>query len=153
MYKVQYQSCVSACSDCIVESLHCATLDLGEQSVKMSARCIKLNYECASICTLLMHAMASNSEFIQKIARLCIEICNASAEECEKHSKMDHCVLCAEKCRDCAEKLAPGQIQCGRQRTQRAHRNGFLCDPCVLSRPSRFPKTCRLNLGTSNGKL
>lgn len=98
----QYQSCIAACSACAVECTHCESACLNEQDIKMLARCIKLDHDCAAICFLAMEAMASGSEFAKQICKLCEEICNACAVECEKHSHMEHCKKCAEACRKCA---------------------------------------------------
>jgi hypothetical protein len=98
----KYQSCIDACSACAVECYHCASACLEEQDVKMLARCIGLENECAAICLLAVQAMAGGSEFADKICRLCAEICTACAVECEKHAHMEHCKKCAEACRKCA---------------------------------------------------
>jgi hypothetical protein len=47
--------------------------------------------------------MTYGSEHANAICQLCADICNACAEECEKHSDMEHCQHCARVCRHCAE--------------------------------------------------
>ena len=103
----KFQSCITACSECAVECKSCASACLNEQDVKMCARCIKLDHDCASICLLAMEAMASGSDFVKQICKLCADICNACEVECEKHSHMEHCKTCAEACRKCA-------VECGK---------------------------------------
>ncbi|MBB1193776.1 MAG: four-helix bundle copper-binding protein [Flavobacterium sp.] len=98
----KFKDCIDACSECAVECSHCESECLNEQDVKMLARCIKLDHDCAAICLFAMQAMASGSEFTEKICKLCAEICTACAEECEKHAHMEHCKNCAESCRKCA---------------------------------------------------
>jgi hypothetical protein len=98
----KYQACITACSDCIVECKSCANECLNEQDIKMMARCIRLNQDCAAMCILAMESMASNSEFVKPISSLCADICYVCAIECERHTKMKHCTKCAEACRKCA---------------------------------------------------
>jgi Domain of Unknown Function (DUF326) len=94
---------MDACFACLVACNYCASEDLKEQDVKMLARCIRLDHDCAAICSLAINAMASGSEFTKQICKLCAEICTACALECEKHAHhMEHCKVCAESCRKCA---------------------------------------------------
>ena len=97
------QQLVKALNECATECNHCATACLDEQDVKMLARCIKLDMDCADICTLVVAFTARGSEHARHLLKECAEICTACAEECEKHSHMEHCKRCAKACRDCAE--------------------------------------------------
>lgn len=97
-----FESCIAACLECALECKHCASACLGEDDVKMLARCIRLDHDCASICMLAIEAMAGGSEFVKQICKLCAEICDTCAAECEKHKHMEHCKKCAEACRKCA---------------------------------------------------
>ena len=71
----------------------------------MLAKCIKLDIDCADICTLTASLIARSSEHGKHLLKECAEVCNACAEECEKHAQMgmEHCKTCAEACRRCAE--------------------------------------------------
>jgi hypothetical protein len=82
----KFKSCIAACSECAVECAHCESECLNEQDIKMLTRCIRLDHDCAAICLLAMEAMARGSEFAKQICKLCAEICNTCAVECEKHS-------------------------------------------------------------------
>lgn len=44
------QNCIEACNDCAVSCDHCAAACLGENDVKMLARCIALDVDCAAVC-------------------------------------------------------------------------------------------------------
>ena len=88
---------------CAVMCEHCNTACLQEADVKMLTNCIRLNQDCADICRLAATLLARNSAHSHHLMQQCIEICEACAEECEKHSHMQHCLECAEKCRECAE--------------------------------------------------
>jgi response regulator RpfG family c-di-GMP phosphodiesterase len=76
---------------------------LKEQDVKMMARCIALDRDCAKICFTASAMMASGSEFADEICRVCAEVCRACGEECRKHKHMEHCQRCAEACERCAQ--------------------------------------------------
>lgn len=105
MIHQKLQNCIAACFACAVECKECANACWNEQDIKMFARCIRLDNDCAAICLLAIEAMAGGSEFSKQICVLCEEICTACAVECEKHSHMDHCKKCAEACRNCANQL------------------------------------------------
>jgi hypothetical protein len=109
----QYASCIEACNQCAVACHHCATACLQEPDVKMMARCIALDIDCAAICELAAGAMARGSENAQAICALCADICEACGEECAKHS-MDHCQQCAQACRRCADECRRMSQQAGR---------------------------------------
>jgi hypothetical protein len=79
----------------------CSSACLHEQDVKMMARCIALDIDCAQLCRLAAGAMARGSEVSALICNACAAICDMCAEECGKH-QMQHCQDCANACRRCA---------------------------------------------------
>lgn len=100
-----YQSCIDACLECIAACDHCAGSCLKEEHVDHLAKCIQLDIECATMCRTAVQFMSMNSDHANAVCQLCADICNACAEECEKHD-MDHCRRCAEVCRHCSEECA-----------------------------------------------
>jgi hypothetical protein len=98
----QYSSCIEACDQCAIACNHCSTACLQEPDVKMLARCIALDIDCAELCKLASAAMARGSEQAHAICALCAEVCEACGDECGKH-QMDHCKECAAACRRCAQ--------------------------------------------------
>ncbi len=102
MNHLKYQSCIIACHDCAIECARCGNECLSEASIQMLARCLKLTRDCTDICLLAVNAMASDSEFAKQICSLCEEICTACANECEKHSHLEHCLSCEAQCRLCS---------------------------------------------------
>lgn len=98
----KFNACIEACNACAVACNHCAASCLREEDVKMMARCIALDMDCAAICQLAAGAMARGSEHAKAICALCAQICKACADECAKHS-MEHCQQCAQACRSCAD--------------------------------------------------
>ena len=98
----EHQSCIDACNACADACDHCATACLQEEDVKMMARCVALDIDCAAICRLAAGTMARGSEFAKAVCGVCADICQACGDECAQH-KHEHCRRCAEACRRCAE--------------------------------------------------
>lgn len=98
----QYASCIEACTECALACHHCSTACLQEPDVKMMARCIALDLDCAAICELAAGAMARGSEHVPGLCAVCAEICESCGDECARHP-MEHCQQCARACRRCAD--------------------------------------------------
>lgn len=94
---------MAALNACAVECNQCTTACLDEKDVRMLVKCIKLEMDCADICRLTAAFLARGSEHAVHLLKECAEICEACAEECEKHAHMDHCKRCAEVCHTCVE--------------------------------------------------
>jgi hypothetical protein len=104
----QNKSLIRTLSECAAVCNHCASACLEEPDIKMLKDCIKLDIDCAEVCLLTMKLLARNSQHAEHLLKECTEICNACAEECEKHGHMEHCRECAETCRACAEACLQG---------------------------------------------
>ena len=98
----EFADTISALNECAAECNYCFSACLQEKDVKMMARCIQLDRDCADICQLTAKLLQSGSEVSSDILRLCITVCEACADECQRHSSMEHCKRCAEVCRRCA---------------------------------------------------
>jgi hypothetical protein len=98
----RFQECIDACVACAIACSHCATSCLKEADVKMMARCIELDLECAAFCRASAEIMSLGSERSVALCRLCAEVCQACGDECARHN-MEHCQQCAEACRKCAQ--------------------------------------------------
>ena len=101
----QHHQLIAALNNCVAECNHCAAASLDEQDIKMLSKCIKLDIDCAEICSLTASLLARGSEYGDHLVKECVEVCNACAEECDKHAEMgmEHCRMCAEACRACAD--------------------------------------------------
>ena len=97
-----YNACIEACNACAVACNHCAISCLHETDVKMMAKCIALDIDCAQICALAAAAMARGSVHAKAICALCADICQSCGDECAKHD-MAHCQECAKACHQCAQ--------------------------------------------------
>ena len=102
------QSLITVLNNCAAVCNHCITACLEEEDVKMLANCIKLDIDCAEICSLTAAFVVRGSAHASHLMAECADICNNCADECEKHSHMEHCKECADACRICAE--ACGQM-------------------------------------------
>lgn len=98
----RYHACIEACVECWVACEMCSDACLEEDNVGKMVRCIRLDRDCADACMTAVRAMVRGGEHAAEFCRLCAELCEACAAECEKHDH-DHCRLCAEACRRCAE--------------------------------------------------
>jgi hypothetical protein len=97
----QDKSCIEACNACADACDVCTSACLQEDDVKMMARCIALDIDCAQLCRLAAAVMTRGGEAASAICRACAEVCDMCADECGKH-QMQHCQDCAEACRRCA---------------------------------------------------
>lgn len=102
----KHQKTIQLLNHCVAECNHCITACLDEQNAQMLSKCIKLNIDCAQICSLTASLLARGSEHGEHLMKECAEVCDACAEECEKYSHLEHCKKCAEACRACAEECS-----------------------------------------------
>ena len=101
MNRSTFNACIEACNGCVLACNHCAASCLLEPDVKMMARCIALDMDCAQICATAAAAMARGSDHAKAICSVCATICQACGDECAKHD-MEHCKQCAKACHACA---------------------------------------------------
>lgn len=94
-----HQACIDACYRCAAACEHCLAQMIGEKSDNDCPHCCR---ECLAICLLCAQSLAHEGKFHQEICRLCANICDWCAEQCEAHDH-DHCQACARACRECAE--------------------------------------------------
>ena len=97
-----YQSCIEACLRCAAICNYCASACTQEEDVKMMARCIQLDMECAAICYATGQLLSLGSDKAMELCRICADMCEACATECEHHQHAEHCQVCARTCQQCA---------------------------------------------------
>ena len=105
--RAQLATAIDALVGCAATCTQCADACLAEGDPNL-ARCIRLNLDCADICSASGHIASrrtgSNEPIIQSVLRACEEACRLCAEECERHASMhEHCRVCAESCRRCEQ--------------------------------------------------
>lgn len=102
------RECIEACFDCDLTCTMCADACLGEDMVAELVACIRLNLDCADVCSATGHLLSRqttpNWDVLRAQLEACVAACQACAAECEKHAGMhEHCRVCAEACRRCEE--------------------------------------------------
>ena len=95
-------ACIDACLECATRCDQCAVSSLKEKELARMRTSIRLNMECATICYAAAELMSMSSYRSSDICRLCEEVCEACAAECEKHDTAA-CRACAIACKACAE--------------------------------------------------
>lgn len=98
--------CIEECYACAQACTSCADACLGEDMVKELTHCIRLNLDCADICTaagaMASRRTGSNIEVLRAAIQACAKACRACGDECAKHAEMhEHCRVCTEACRSC----------------------------------------------------
>ena len=100
-------ACIEACFDCAQTCTSCADACLAEQDVRAMVGCIRLNLDCADACAatgrIVTRQTERNDRLLTSQLEACATACNACAAECEKHSAMEHCRVCARAYRTCEE--------------------------------------------------
>lgn len=99
--KEKKQELIHILGECVNTCNHCFSACLKEDNVKMMTDCIRLDKECAEVCSFTI-LMFHKSKFIDKYLELCMNVCEACGEECGKFEH-EHCKACAQKCKECAK--------------------------------------------------
>lgn len=99
---------IDECYDCAQACIACADACLAEDMVDKLKQCIRLNLDCADICSttaaLASRRTGSNADVLRQMIGICAVACRLCAEECERHaSEHEHCRICAEECRRCEQ--------------------------------------------------
>jgi hypothetical protein len=99
---------IDALSDCAQACTACADDCLSEEMVAGLTKCIRLNLDCADICTATLRVVSRQTEYDANVTRplveACVVACRSCGDECERHAEMhEHCRVCAEACRRCEQ--------------------------------------------------
>jgi hypothetical protein len=97
---------VSAAAECACTCAACADACLAEDDPAPLRKCIRINLDCAGICSetaqLIARPGSRDRRVLEAQLEACATACRACAEECEEHAgHMEHCRICAEACREC----------------------------------------------------
>ena len=88
---------------CAAQCNHCYNACQIDKEKDTLQRCMMFDKDCEDICRLTAQVIERKSELSDSFIKLCGEICEKCAAECEKHAQHEHCKKCAEVCRACAE--------------------------------------------------
>lgn len=106
---MEKQKMIDVLHFCAAQCTHCYDGCHLEKQMDMS-RCMMNDQDCADICRLTAQLLEQNSENSDIFLKLCSEMCERCAAECEKYPQMEHCKKCAEACRKCAEMCNEQQL-------------------------------------------
>lgn len=100
--------CIDECYACAETCTLCADDCLSEPDVASLIKCIRINLDCADVCTATGRVIARQTEYDANVSRsileACIAACRACGDECERHAHHhEHCRICAESCRRCEQ--------------------------------------------------
>lgn len=98
---MEKQKIIDVLNFCAAQCTHCYDACHLEKGIDMF-RCMMDDLDCADICRLTSQLLERNSDNVDIFLKLCHEMCERCADECEKHPQMEHCKKCAEACRKCA---------------------------------------------------
>ena len=100
--------CIDACFSCVETCTACADACLAERDIEYLVACVRLNLDCAAVCSATGSIMARSNkaghrQLQEAQLTTCIAFCRACAAECERHAAMHkHCDVCAKACHACA---------------------------------------------------
>ena len=100
---------LTSLAHCQQVCLSCADACLEEESIDELRSCIRMNLECAAICSATAESILRQTEGSHTIAHAqlhaCALACQACADICALHGEHhEHCRICAKHCRNCQEK-------------------------------------------------
>jgi hypothetical protein len=91
---------VAALQDCAQTCSACADACLAEPDAAALAACIRLNLDCADVCTATARVLLRSGAITETLLDACAQLCRACADECARHAgHHEHCRICAQACR------------------------------------------------------
>jgi hypothetical protein len=106
---MEKQKMIDVLHFCAAQCAHCYDACHLENQ-KSRSHCMVNDQDCADICRLTAQLLERNSENIDIFLKLCQEMSERCAFECEKHPQMEHCKKCAEACRKCSAMCKEEQL-------------------------------------------
>jgi hypothetical protein len=113
--RTQLAATIDILTMCSQACTACADACLSDDMVATLTTCIRLDLDCADICTTTARMLSRHTGYDVSIARsqleACATACMSCAAECARHADMrEHCRICAEACvrcgRACRELIA-----------------------------------------------
>jgi hypothetical protein len=97
--------CIEVCMVCSQACAACADACLGEDGRADLVHCIRLDLDCADVCTTTSRMLSRHQHpsllLVRRQLELTILAAALCAEACEEHAGHEHCRACAESCRHC----------------------------------------------------
>lgn len=90
---------IAALEDCAQTCTACADACLSEPDAAMLAACIRLNLDCADVCSATARVLTRSGVLTEALLDACAQIARACADECSRHAEHhEHCRICALAC-------------------------------------------------------
>ncbi|QBI54520.1 four-helix bundle copper-binding protein [Streptomonospora litoralis] len=98
------KTAVERLAACAQSCTACADACLGEPDVAELVACVRLNLDCAEVCSAAERVLTRRTEPDAELHRGLLEsvvlYTQACARECDRHGEHhEHCRLCADRCR------------------------------------------------------
>jgi hypothetical protein len=107
-FSEDYAALLTLLERCATVCVTCADACLGEKEIAPLRRCIRLDLDCANVCTttarVLVRQREASADLTHALLHTCSLACQLCADECGSHAEMhEHCRICSESCRECQE--------------------------------------------------
>jgi Domain of Unknown Function (DUF326) len=96
------EQCIENCLRCHRMCLEVAARHFRGEATLEAAH-LRLLLDCAEICETSASFMIRGSDLHPETCAACATICEACADECDRHGEDPHMAACAEICRRCAQ--------------------------------------------------
>ena len=99
----EISAAIDACFEAEKITTICADACIAEKEFEMLRECIRLDLDCADICSatgrLIARQAQPKPDLWRAALQACIEVCRACAAECGKHAdRFEHCRITKECC-------------------------------------------------------
>jgi len=94
------QNCHALCSSMALT--HC--LELGDEHARPQH--LRLMLDCAALCAFTADALGRKSQFHNRFAALCAEVCETCEKDCEALGEMEDCVRACRTCAECCRQVS-----------------------------------------------
>ena len=98
---------IDALGDCAQACNADTAADLTEPDLAEMVTCIRLCLDYVDVCTATAAVLGRLNGYdptvIRPLVEACIAVCKNCGDECERHSHMPHCRVCAQACRRCEQ--------------------------------------------------
>jgi hypothetical protein len=111
------RSCIQACAACSQACTACADSCLSEPQLAKLIRCVRLNLDCADICTAAMNVLLRQTQpdarLLTSVLQAVVIACRVCGMECDRHAEQhDHCRVCSGAAQRC-ERAACDLLRAG----------------------------------------
>lgn len=100
------RGCIQACAACGQACAACADACLSEPQFAKLVRCVRLNLDCADLCTAATHILLRQTQpdarVLTSVLQAVVVAARVCGMECDRHAgRHEHCRMCAMACQHC----------------------------------------------------